>query len=238
MASLLRRLAIAFVCALVLHALAVALIPRQSAIEAPKEAIVARVTLARIARTPSPRPSPTPAPRATMSSRPFPQASMRASNASSTRARGDRRRRKSCTQHRMPRFRAAARARARSMVPVRAASQQRPETATVPERPAQVTVAVPSCAARSTSKRSAKRSTMLTRDSTSARLWRRYITPMAVRRGFHSIGRGSTRAKPTIHSIQIRRTCRFNFRRSISAQASRARFNTSSRTRGQMVRRR
>ena len=62
MASLLRRLAIAVVCALVLHALAVALIPRQSAIEAPKEAIVARVTLARIARTPTPRPSPTPTP--------------------------------------------------------------------------------------------------------------------------------------------------------------------------------
>ncbi|MGB6987534.1 MAG: hypothetical protein WBD74_16300 [Candidatus Aquilonibacter sp.] len=58
--SLLRRLAVAFAFALVLHAIAFALIPRQNAIEAPQEAIVARVTLARITHTPSPRPSPTP----------------------------------------------------------------------------------------------------------------------------------------------------------------------------------
>lgn len=62
MASLLRRLAVAFACALVLHALAFALIPRRNTIEAPQEAIVAHVSLARIARTPTPRPSPTPPP--------------------------------------------------------------------------------------------------------------------------------------------------------------------------------
>jgi hypothetical protein len=60
--GLLRRLAVAIAFALAIHAVAVALIPRQSAIEAPQEAIVARVTLARITRTPSPRPSPTPTP--------------------------------------------------------------------------------------------------------------------------------------------------------------------------------
>jgi hypothetical protein len=60
--SLLRRVAIAVACALVLHALAFALIPRQNTTDAPQEAIVARVTLARIARTPTPRPSPTPTP--------------------------------------------------------------------------------------------------------------------------------------------------------------------------------
>jgi len=62
MVSLLRRLGLAVACALVLHAIAFALIPRQRVIEAPQEAIVARVTLARIARTPSPHPSPTPPP--------------------------------------------------------------------------------------------------------------------------------------------------------------------------------
>jgi hypothetical protein len=61
--SLLRRLGVAFAIALALHAIAFALVPRQNAVKAPQEAIVARVTLARIARTPSPRPSPTPAPR-------------------------------------------------------------------------------------------------------------------------------------------------------------------------------
>ncbi len=60
MVSLLRRLAVAFAFALVLHAIAFALIPRQNAMEAPHEAIVARVTLVRITHTPSPRPSPTP----------------------------------------------------------------------------------------------------------------------------------------------------------------------------------
>lgn len=57
-----RRLTIAAASALVLHAIGLLLIPRQPAVEAPQEAIVARVTLARITRTPSPRPSPTPPP--------------------------------------------------------------------------------------------------------------------------------------------------------------------------------
>ena len=60
--SLLRRLAIAVVCALALHALVLALIPRQRVVAGPQEAIVARVTLARIARTPTPQPSPSPTP--------------------------------------------------------------------------------------------------------------------------------------------------------------------------------
>jgi hypothetical protein len=57
-----RRLTIAAASALVLHALVLWLIPQQRAVEAPQEAIVARVTLARITRTPTPRPSPTPTP--------------------------------------------------------------------------------------------------------------------------------------------------------------------------------
>ncbi|HEX8805910.1 MAG TPA: hypothetical protein VF741_03130 [Candidatus Aquilonibacter sp.] len=61
--SLSRRLAIAFICAFVLHALAVALIPKQSAVDAPREAIIARVTVAHIMRSPTPRPSPSPTPR-------------------------------------------------------------------------------------------------------------------------------------------------------------------------------
>ncbi len=61
MLSLLRRVAIAVACALVLHALAVLLIPKLRT-EAPKEAIIARVTIARITRSPSPHPSPTPPP--------------------------------------------------------------------------------------------------------------------------------------------------------------------------------
>jgi hypothetical protein len=57
-----RRLSIAAACALVLHALGLSLIPRQSAIDAPRETIIAHVTLARITRTPTPRPSPSPTP--------------------------------------------------------------------------------------------------------------------------------------------------------------------------------
>jgi hypothetical protein len=57
-----RRLTIAAASALVLHAIGLSLIPRQRVVEAPQEAIVARVTLARIAHTPTPRPSPTPIP--------------------------------------------------------------------------------------------------------------------------------------------------------------------------------
>jgi hypothetical protein len=53
-----RRLTIAAALALVLHAIGLWLIPRQRAIEAPQEAIVARVTLARIVATPAPHPSP------------------------------------------------------------------------------------------------------------------------------------------------------------------------------------
>jgi hypothetical protein len=57
-----RRLTIAAALALVLHAIGLWLIPPQRAVEAPQEAIVARVTLAHIVRTPTPRPSPTPTP--------------------------------------------------------------------------------------------------------------------------------------------------------------------------------
>lgn len=56
----LRRLAIAFACALALHEVAVSLIPAPKPITTQDEPIVARVTIARILRTP--RPSPTPAP--------------------------------------------------------------------------------------------------------------------------------------------------------------------------------
>lgn len=58
----LRRLAIAFACALALHEVAVALIPAPKIIESADEPIVARVTLARIVRTPTPIPTPTPVP--------------------------------------------------------------------------------------------------------------------------------------------------------------------------------
>jgi hypothetical protein len=58
----LRRLAIAFACALALHEVVASLIPAPKPIESQSEPIVARVTLARIVRTPTPRPTPTPAP--------------------------------------------------------------------------------------------------------------------------------------------------------------------------------
>jgi hypothetical protein len=47
---------------LVLHAIAFSLIPRESPIDPLQEAIIARVTLARIVRTPAPSPSPRPTP--------------------------------------------------------------------------------------------------------------------------------------------------------------------------------
>ncbi|MGD0967493.1 MAG: hypothetical protein ABR949_04315 [Candidatus Aquilonibacter sp.] len=58
----LRRLAIAFACAIALHEIAVAFIPRQRPIENQEEPFVARVTIARIVRTPTPAPTPTPMP--------------------------------------------------------------------------------------------------------------------------------------------------------------------------------
>jgi hypothetical protein len=57
----LRRLAIAFACAIALHEIAVAFIPRQRAIENREAPFIARVTIARIVRTPTPAPTPTPA---------------------------------------------------------------------------------------------------------------------------------------------------------------------------------
>ena len=53
-----RRLAIAFACAVALHEIAVAFIPLQRPIENQEESVVARVTIARIVRTPSPTPTP------------------------------------------------------------------------------------------------------------------------------------------------------------------------------------
>jgi hypothetical protein len=58
----LRRLAIAFACALALHEVVVMLIPAPRTIDTQDEPIVARVTIARIVRTPRPIPTPTPAP--------------------------------------------------------------------------------------------------------------------------------------------------------------------------------
>jgi hypothetical protein len=58
----LRRLAIAFACAIALHEIAVAFIPRQRPIENQEEPLIARVTIARIVRTPTPAPTPTPTP--------------------------------------------------------------------------------------------------------------------------------------------------------------------------------
>ncbi|HTV93624.1 MAG TPA: hypothetical protein VMG98_12990 [Verrucomicrobiae bacterium] len=57
----LRRLAIAFACAVALHEIAVAFIPLQRPIEDQEES-VAHVTIARIVRRPTPAPTPTPAP--------------------------------------------------------------------------------------------------------------------------------------------------------------------------------
>ena len=57
-----RRLAIAFACAVALHEIAVAFIPRQRPIENQEEPLVAHVTIVRIVRTPMPAPTPTPTP--------------------------------------------------------------------------------------------------------------------------------------------------------------------------------
>ncbi|HUN30174.1 MAG TPA: hypothetical protein VMV65_10250 [Alphaproteobacteria bacterium] len=58
----LRRLAVALACSLALHEALVAMIPAPRLIKSDDEAIVARVTIARIVRTPTPKPTPTPAP--------------------------------------------------------------------------------------------------------------------------------------------------------------------------------
>jgi len=57
-----RRLAIAFACAVALHEIAVAFIPRQRPLENQEEPLIAHVTIARIVHTPTPAPAPTPSP--------------------------------------------------------------------------------------------------------------------------------------------------------------------------------
>ncbi len=56
----LRRLAIAFACAVALHEIAVAFIPLQRPIEDQEEPLIAHVTIARMIRTPAPTPTPAP----------------------------------------------------------------------------------------------------------------------------------------------------------------------------------